>query len=325
MKKQICFNYESSLATFIEDLIAEKRASGYKYNAHSFVLKEFDRFCVNIGFNGDTITKELSDAWAEQRATEGLNSRNIRVRFVRQLSLYILSTGRDAYVPKSYQSVETKIAHVFSSQELQEFFSSADSLKASRKNAAVTIRECQTLFRLYYCLGMRLSEPLELTWDDLNLDEGWLKILDSKGHKDRILWLNNDLIEYLSNYKDFITQSGRKGIYVFPSSENGKRIRGNTVRYYFNIALAKTSCNGISNPPTIKSFRHTFVVDRLNMWIANGENIQEKLPYLCKFLGHKTINETVYYYHQVDEALKIVRSKDLTANSLIPEVKYDEI
>ena len=259
-----------------------------------------------------------------QRTTEGLNARNIRVRYIKQLSLYILSTGRDAYVPKTYQSAETKVAHVFSRQELQEFFSAADSLNASRKNAAITIRECQTLFRLYYCLGMRLSEPLELTWDDLNLDEGWLKILDSKGHKDRILWIEDDLIEFLKDYKDFTIKSGLVQTYVFPSSHAGKRIRGNTVRYYFEKALENTSCNGISNPPTIKSFRHTFVVDRLNSWMENGENLQEKLPYLCKFLGHKTINETIYYYHQVDEALKIMKSNDLTANSLIPEVKYDE-
>ena len=324
MKKQINFSFESALATDIKGLIAEKRSLGYKYNAHAYVLKEFDSFCIANGFSCDTITKELSDAWAEQRITEGLNARNVRVRYIKQLSLYIRSTGRDAYVPKSYQSSETKVAHVFSEQELKEFFSAANSLKASNKKATITIKECQTLFRLYYCLGMRLSEPLELTWENLNLEEGWIKILDSKGHKDRMLWISDELIDLLKSYEEFILHSGRDVTFVFPSYVAGKRLSGNTVREYFNEALEKTSCNGISNPPTIKSFRHTFVVDRLNSWMEEGTNIQEKLPYLCKFLGHKTINETIYYYHQVDEALKIVRSKDLTANTLIPEVQYDE-
>lgn len=325
MKEQICFSYKSSLAPAIRGLIAEKRASGYKYNAHAYVLKEFDNFCINKRFTCDTVTKEIADAWAQQRSTEGLNARNVRVRYIKQLSLYILSTGRDAYIPKTHQSSETKIAHVFNKQELKEFFAAADALKSSNKAVAVTIRECQTLFRLYYCLGMRLSEPLELTWDTLNLEEGWLKILDSKGHKDRILWINEDIVSFLNAYREFITHSGRSSAFVFPSSIASKRLSGQTVRQYFNKALENTSFSGISNPPTIKSFRHTFVVDRLNLWLEEGINIQERLPYLCKFLGHKTINETIYYYHQVDETLRIVRLKDLTANALIPEVKYDEI
>lgn len=85
-----------------------------------------------------------------------------------------------------------------------------------------------------------------------------------------------------------------------------------------------TSYASISNPPTIKSFRHTFVVDRLNAWMENGENIEEKLPYLSKYLGHNSIHESLYYYHQVSEAFKIIHDRDKTSNIVIPEVKENE-
>ena len=45
------------------------------------------------------------------------------------------------------------------------------------------------------------------------------------------------------------------------------------------------------------------------------------LPYLSKHLGHKGMDETLYYYHQVDDAFRIVREKDTIANDVIPEVK----
>jgi hypothetical protein len=46
--------------------------------------------------------------------------------------------------------------------------------------------------------------------------------------------------------------------------------------------------------------------------------------FLSKFLGHKGRGETFYYYHQVDEAFKIIRQKDSKATTIIPEVTDDE-
>lgn len=48
------------------------------------------------------------------------------------------------------------------------------------------------------------------------------------------------------------------------------------------------------------------------------------MPFLSKFLGHKGRGETFYYYHQVDEAFKIIRQKDSKAATIIPEVTVDE-
>ena len=66
------------------------------------------------------------------------------------------------------------------------------------------------------------------------------------------------------------------------------------------------------------------MVDRLNAWMENGENIEEKLPYLSKYLGHNSIHESLYYYHQVSEAFKIIHDRDKTSNIVIPEVKENE-
>ena len=45
------------------------------------------------------------------------------------------------------------------------------------------------------------------------------------------------------------------------------------------------------------------------------------MPYLSKYLGHKSPDETFYYYHLVDEAFKIVNMKDTIAEKVISEVK----
>ena len=322
MRHRPDYSYSSTLAPSIEGLIAERRASGFMYNSAEYILKEIDTFCIENNHTSETVTKDLADKWSMLRDTEGWARRKSRVSILRQLSKYIISLGGTAYLPPAIQSGNYKLSHIFSPKERIEFFGAMDTLTMHRngKYSDILLEESRVIFRLYYCCGLRFSEPLDLKWENVNLNEGWLKILQSKGYKDRILWLPEDILEMLREYKDKVSITFPKAEYVFPGAKPGGRIGDNTVRTHFRRALAKTSCAGISNPPTIKSFRHTFVVDRLNQWIADGEDVMKKLPYLCKFLGHSSIRESLYYYHEVEEAFNIIREKDKTSKIVIPEV-----
>jgi len=297
MKPRRNYTFNSSLTPAIEGLIQEKRASGYMYNSNADVLKDLDTFCIEQGFISDTVTKDLSDAWAVQRQTEGISSRNIRVSNLRQVSKYLLSIGVESYMPKMLQSTETKVAHVFTAQERKEFFECLNKLDIKRKSRRL-LEECRVLFRLYYCCGLRLSEPLWLTWDDIDYDSGRITILQSKGYKDRVVWVSSDIAEMIRKYHKYITTECPGEALVFPGTKNGKPVNEVTVRAYFQRTLAMTSYASIGNLPTIKSFRHTFVVDRLNAWMENGESIEDKLPYLSKYLGHNSKLGLQYRYQQ---------------------------
>ena len=73
--------------------------------------------------------------------------------------------------------------------------------------------------------------------------------------------------------------------------------------------------------PTPHSLWHTFVVDRLNSWILEGMDINVMSAYLSKFLGHQSWDESFYYYHLVDDAFRIVKSRDTMSQDVIPEVR----
>ena len=319
------FIYSGCLSQHIEGLVSEKRAAGFSYNSASHILKKIDSFCVENRFACSTVTKELSDAWSIQRDTEGLNARNIRVGVLRQLSKYIISLGMDAFIPRRGQSAETTEAHVFTEDERIAFFENLESLPPVRRNYGNRIKEeCWVLFRLYYCCGLRMSEPLETEWDCYDPGSGTLRIIGSKGDKDRIVWLADDIVSMLNNYRTFIYSECPDSAWVFPGVKPGKHLNSATVRSYFIRVWDGTKYADDSNPPTVKSFRHTFVVDRLNLWMSEGVDAEAKLPYLSKFLGHSRIDESMYYYHQVDESRKINRSKDMTSKKVIPEAKNNE-
>lgn len=62
----------------------------------------------------------------------------------------------------------------------------------------------------------------------------------------------------------------------------------------------------------------------MNLWMEEGKNLTAMMPYLSKYLGHESVENTYYYYYQIESAFKIVRQKDLLSDRIIPEVAYEE-
>ena len=59
--------------------------------------------------------------------------------------------------------------------------------------------------------------------------------------------------------------------------------------------------------------------------MAEGISLDVMMPYLSRYLGHSRIEGTLYYYHQVSDAYRVVRQKDLVSGRVIPEVvSYEE-
>lgn len=83
-----------------------------------------------------------------------------------------------------------------------------------------------------------------------------------------------------------------------------------------------TYAGKVDKIPTIP---HTYVVSKMNEWMNEGKNFEAMMPYLSRYLGHTSIDETQYYYHQVVSAFEIVRKRDRVADRAIPEViPYEE-
>lgn len=62
----------------------------------------------------------------------------------------------------------------------------------------------------------------------------------------------------------------------------------------------------------------------MNKWMEQGIELNGMMPYLSNYLGHTSVDDTFYYYHQIESAFKIVRSKDSASAIIIPEVDRDE-
>src|SRR6056297_2025030 len=60
----------------------------------------------------------------------------------------------------------------------------------------------KVMIKLMLNTGLRLSEVINLKWIHINLQTGKLKVVDGKGGKDRMLWVNQSMLESLREWRD---------------------------------------------------------------------------------------------------------------------------
>ena len=326
--KIIGYEYQSCFAPYIKQFLQEKRSIGFIYETEEWKLKHFDDFCVKESVTQPYLSRELIKKWGTLRDGEALSTCSARTSIIRQLALFIISLGEEAYIPSNYYKCEKRPVHILSDDEISAFFHEIDSYSPEIK-AASFLRlstEYKVIFRLIYCCGLRISEARKLKWSDTNLDSGTLKIMRSKGYKDRLIYMSDDLTVLIKKYKSILNKHyGCISEWVFPAREQKNCLCSVTINAVFRRAWNATPyAENCDKTPTVHCLRHSFVVKRMNLWMEEGVTLRERFPFLSRYLGHQSTDDTFYYYHQVSEAFRIIRDRDKTSGFVIPEVAGHE-
>lgn len=318
------FIRSSLIAPFIDGLLEEKHANGYSYESGELVLNRFDAYCVEHKLTSPEITKAFLNDWMEKTDNEGAFNHGKRISCVRQLLLFMATCGIKVYIPHDFCHFKRALPHIFENEEIISFFSILDSYSPPMNRPLYQHRmanEYRLLFRWYLCCGLRNSEAAGILTENVDLKAGILTICDSKGNKDRLVYLPEDLLKSTRLYHSYLTDIlGGDSKWFFPGRDPEKPIPNTTVASVFRNFWSKTPYAECSNKPTVHDFRFSFVVSRMNLWAENGLDLQVMMPYLSRYLGHKSTNETFYYYYLVKEAYKTVEKKDTIADDVIPEV-----
>ena len=322
------YQFQSCFAPYIKMFLHEKRAAGFIYESEEWKLKHFDIFCIEESIKEPCLSRDLVKKWGTLRDGEALVTCSARTSVIRQFALFLVSLGLESYIPSNFYKAEKTVVHILLDAEIKAFFEAVDSYAP-----AVSITgfyrlaaEYKVLFRLIYCCGLRISEARKLHWLDMDLRQGTIRILHSKGHKDRLLYMPEDLTELLRTYEKVLYDKYHcLSDWVFPAREPERCLSNCTIDKKFREFWALTPyAEYCDKAPTVHCLRHTFVVKRMNLWMEEGIPLKEMLPFLSRYLGHQSPNETFYYYHQVAEAFRIIRSKDRTGKLMIPEVNTYE-
>ena len=317
-------SFLSAIAEWIVAFIEEKHSLGYKYYTETRLMKEFDTYWIQHGYKKEGITRDNITDWMNQKAGEGSRNRKARITVVRQFSIFLNGLGIPSYLPEQKVRCPKPMVYVLSRDEIIELFREIDSYVPGVSTVAINriANEYPVLFRLLYLNGLRIGEACELATDCVNLENGTITIMDGKGNKDRIVYLSDDMSLLLRRYFAYLeAELGHVPKWAFPGWDPDEPLEGTSVRDVFGSCWSHTSfADKCEKKPTVHCLRHSFVVERIERWRAQGLDFEQMLPYLSQYLGHKSFNDTYYYYHYVEETARTIRIKDKTIDRVIPEV-----
>lgn len=316
---------ESHFAPFIEGLIVQKQALGYPYISSSRCLCSFDFFCKANYPDETFLTKAVAEGWATKRISEHVNGLAQRIIPVRQLAKYIIRLGIDAYIlPDGVPGKQIRyVPYMFTRKEVERFFKAADHLEYNHDSKIRHI-VVPVMFRMMYACGLRAGETRALNRKHFNPVEQTLFIEESKGHKDRMIYMADDVCRLIQKYDSIIESiyPGREYLFVSP---RGTKISHNAFSCYFHLVLQKSGIKSDTQQIRPYDFRHAYAVHRINHWINDEEDFNALLPYLSRHMGHTRFEDTSYYIHLTSEFYPELKERmSCTHNSVIPGDDYED-
>lgn len=205
--------------------------------------------------------------------------------------------------------------------EIKAFFKECDRFAAQIKNNGRYV--LPAIYRFMYSCGVRTCEVVKLKCSEVNLEKKYIDIILSKRHKDRRLFLNDELCSYLQDYDKRISAFFPEREYFFINT-HGNRCAGRIISVNFKKIWLNAGLNYSGTvKPRAYDFRHHFACANLIRWSKEKKDINAMLPYLMKYMGHASIVSTYYYIHLLPDFYPQYKSLVSISESLIPEVDYE--
>ena len=208
------------------------------------------------------------------------------LRFLFRVTLRRLDLAEEIYHIKEPQ----KIPLVMSQDETRRLLAVAKTLKA------------RVLFGLGYGCGLRASEVVRLKAGDIDSAQGIIRVVQSKGRKDRNVMLSVEVLALLRQWWKARPRWYDIGVppqerWLFPGLRRGKPM---TTRQLARLFHQTADAAGIRKPVTLHSLRHSFATHLLE----HGTDVRV----IQALLGHSKLDATARYTRVATGMISAVES-----------------
>ena len=320
------FVFQSILSCPIQGYIEEKKAVGYNFGKGAAMLKRFDIFVKSFGLEEVSLPKKLVLEWTKLTPNETVSNQSHRISLLRGLAEYMNRIGYPAYIyPRGLVTIDrySYTPYIFSEVELLSILNVCDSYP---KAAASPYRHLvlPLIMRMLYGCGLRISEALNLSIDDVDLREGTLFIADTKFGKERLIPMSDSLRKRCHDHRMSVLAC-RAGKDPFYPSPYGGSYSSSTISSLFRQILWKAGISHSGKGPRLHDMRHTFAVHCLKKWVLNGRDLSNCLPYLSAYLGHEDMRGSQRYLRLTADLYPDITAKvEESCSWLIPETESNE-
>lgn len=324
-----CFSkkagFDEVLTQKCHDYLCVKETSGIQIEKPMQILLRFLRMCQSCGAPLDHASKVAVERWNSKDPNETPRNHYYRATEVRRFLRYLVANGVDAYIDEDIRWTRSNfIPYIFSHDEIRSIFSAVDSLPYTPISPQ-RVPVMRLLFRMLYGCGLRVSEASALVMDDVDLDNGILRIRNSKFGKERLVPMSESLTKRCAEYSAVIC-TGRSSTAPFFQTPQGGPYCVGTIYYAWRQILyhAGISHGGKGHGPRIHDIRHTFAVHCLQRWVDENIDLETVLPYLSTYMGHVGISSTQEYLHLTSELFPQITRAFEGAFDVFPKVEVSE-
>jgi len=314
------------LAPLIRDFLALRNNLGYKAKGCKYSLFAFDRFALEKGLRDITITAELATEWCSRRPNEAADTWSHRNCFLRQFSVYLSNLGYETYIlPQvARPRQDTFVPYIFSNEEINAIYDACDSLVLHDRHASTNIMALPALIRMLASTGIRIGEAVNLTLNDVNLEQNYLTLRNTKNGTDRLVSISESLAGICRQYLKYRKLLPANSEYFFVKL-NGFGCPANGFSHWW-IRILKTAGirrRGLTVGPRIHDLRHSFCTKSLAHSLKEGRDLYYILPILSTYMGHKSLAATDRYVRMTSDMYpELLDKTDSICSYIFSELNY---
>ena len=296
----------SWLRTAAEDYLAMRRTLGFKLTSQGRLLLEFIDYCEQHQL--EHVRTDAAIDWATNPPKGGQDRvyHARRLMVVRSFARHLAAIDPATEIPPTdvlphhYRRVTP---HVFTTEQIEQLIVAAGHLQPAMRAAT-----WHTLLGLLAVTGMRISEACNLNVDDIDVDAGVVRIINSKFNKSRQVWLHHTTLDALAGYRrqrQMLCPSATTPA-VLINSYGGRLQSGNATHTFAELV---DTAGIVTRPgqrrPRLHDIRHSVAVWTLMDFYRDGDDVQARLPLLSTWLGHTDPKSTYWYLQAVPELLTL--------------------
>lgn len=295
-------HFSGPLAAELADFTATLEASAVVNKTMLTKLRALDRFTQERTLVLGTVDEAFARAWLAPCESRGPNTRVARYHLLRRFCRYLAKRRPQTFIPGESLRPRRRPAeqpHIYSREELRLLLEGALSLRdwEGRHYCPIRSRTMRAIILLLATAGLRISEALHLTLEDVDLEGEVLSIRQSKFRKSRLVPLSKgtaNAMRYYRQLRDAVAPIGPDEAFFVSGRRKAYGI-GYVERMFRDIAVEAGLRGPSGRGPRLHDLRATFAVTRLLEWYRAGDDVMNRLPLLSTYLGHARVSDTEIY------------------------------
>ena len=288
------------LSATVQDYMALRHAAGFKCVDTQELLQSFAAFAMARG--DEYIRVETAVAWAALGASPQRCHRRLRTVGLFAEHLHAEDLRHDLMPRNHFPSkIQRHPPRLFTGDEIETILRLTDTLKPTDSIRPLTYR---TLLGLLFVTGMRISEALQLRFEDVT--DGGLVIRQTKFRKSRWLPLHTSTLTALERYLTKRRALATDNDHLFVSLRRRSPLGRDTVLTTFQALCAQAGITGAGGrrKPRLHDLRHSFAAGALVRCGASRDHVDRHMLALSTYLGHGSVASTYWYLEQTPELLQ---------------------